>query len=304
MKALSKKFGKLGRFARAKIIFLVVAASFLGGILGGVFYQKVSSVKPSEEISQETGPVVDPEEVIPEKGFELPISWGDLGPKLIALGVIDQDKFVQTANLNSDEEKILKEGTDQNININSDNSQFVVDLLWAIGLAQKSRAYTEGPMGKEYKKDAGNFSSTGGWTLAKGSAVKYLGKSVLFDLTSDQEKRVEEIAKNIYRPCCNNSTWFPDCNHGMAALAAIEMMVAKNLPDDEIYKSVLKLNSFWFSGTYLTTAEYFASQGTSWDKVDAKQVLSAEFSSASGASEIAKKVAPVQTSGGGSGCGV
>jgi hypothetical protein len=157
-------------------------------------------------------------------------------------------------------------------------------------------------MGTDYKKDVGNFSSTGGWTLAKGDAVKYLGKSNFFNLNADQEKRVEEIAKNIYRPCCNNSTWFPDCNHGMAALAAIEMMVAKDLPDNEIYKSVLKLNSFWFSGTYLTTAEYFASQGVAWDKIDAKKVLSAEFSSSSGASQIAKKVTPV-TGEGGSSCG-
>lgn len=291
-------FTKINKAVRITLVFFAIASAFLLGAL----YQKVDGLKLGVGTTQKQGLVVDREKILPEKGFDLPISWGDLGPKLIALGVIDQQKFIEAANLNSDEEKILKEGTDKPININSDNGQFVVDFLWAIGLAQKSNAYTQGPMGTEYKKDIGNFSSTGGWTLAKGSSTKYLGKSELFNLNEAQQKRVEEIAKNIYRPCCNNSTWFPDCNHGMAALAAIEMMVAKNIPDEEIYKNVLKLNSFWFSGTYLTTAEYFVTQGVAWDKIDAKKILGAEFSSATGASQVAKKVTPV-TGGGGSSCG-
>jgi len=289
-------------FKKILIPTLAVVA-LIATFLIGVLFQKVNELKGGGGASKKQEVLVDKEKVIPSKGFELPISWSDLGPKLIMAGVIDEKKFMETVNLNSDEEKILKEGTDGNIIINADNSQFVVDFLWAIGLAQKSNAYTEGPMGKEYKKDVGNFSSTGGWTLAKGKAVDYLGKFELINLSSDQQKKVEEIAKNVYRPCCGNSTWFPDCNHGMAALAAIEMMVAKNLSDDEIYKNVLKLNSFWFSGTYLTTAEYFATQGISWDKVDAKKVLSAEFSSSSGATQVAKKVNPVPDSGGGGGCG-
>ena len=271
--------------------------------IGGALFTKVDNLKTGAGVAVKQKNLVDKEKVLPEKGFDLPISWGDLGPKLISLGVIDQEKFIQTVNLNSDEEKILKEGTDKNININADNGQFVVDFFWAIGLAQKSNAYTDGPMGKEYKKDVANFSSTGGWTLAKGKATTYLGKSDFFNLSPEQQNKVEEIAKNIYRPCCNNSTWFPDCNHGMAALAAIEMMVAKNIPDDEIYKNVLKLNSFWFPGSYMVTAEYFANKGISWDKVDAKKILSAEFSSSTGASKIAKEVNPAPSTGGGGGCG-
>jgi hypothetical protein len=294
--AIDEKFKKI---LRPVLVIVAMITIFLLGIL----FQKVNQLKVGGATVKTKEILVDREKVVPSKGFDLPISWGDLGPKLIALGVIDQNKFIQAANLNSDEVKILTEGTDKPININSDNSQFVVDFLWAVGLVQKSSAYTDGPMGNEYKKDVANFSSTGGWTLAKGSATKYLGKSNFFDLSDDQEKKVEAIAKNIYRPCCNNSTWFPDCNHGMAALAAIEMMVAKNLPDEEIYKSVLKLNSFWFSGTYLTTAEYFATQGVPWDKIDAKKVLGAEFSSSTGASQVAKKIAPVQGVGGGAGCG-
>ena len=129
--------------------------------------------------------------------------------------------------------------------------------------------------------------------MAKGKAVSYLNKFSLIALNDEQQKRVGEIAKNIYRPCCGNSTWFPDCNHGMAALFAVEMMVSKGMSDDEIYKNVLKLNSFWFPDTYLTTAVYFMNKGVNWDKVDAKEVLGQEFSSANGAANITKQVGPL-----------
>ncbi len=243
-----------------------------------------------------------PGKVMPANGFVLPVNWGVLGPRLIDLGVIDKQKFESAVKLTDEQKKILEEGSNEPVKITADNSQFVVDFLWALGLAQKSIAYEEGPMGKEYKKEVGSFSSTGGWNLAKGSAVGHLGMHSLIDLTPDQQKKVAEIAKNIYRPCCGNSTWFPDCNHGMAALAAVEMMVSKGISDDEIYKNVLKLNSFWFGSSYLTAATYFARQGTDWVDVDAKKVLGAEFSSASGAQSITQKVGTLpygaQTSGG------
>jgi len=234
-----------------------------------------------------------PSQVLPEEGFTLPISWANYGPELINLGVIDKNKFESALQMTDEEKDIINNGGDIPININAKNSQFVVDLLWALGLAQESIVYKEGPMGKEYKDTAGNFASTGGWNLAKRDAVNYLGKFNLIDLSTDEQIRVGEISKNIYRPCCGNNTWFPDCNHGMAALAAIELMVKENLSDEEIYKNVLKLNSFWFSESTLASATYFARQGIVWDEVDAKEILGEKFSSAKGASDVAKKVGPL-----------
>ncbi len=232
-------------------------------------------------------------DVIPQAGFELPISWGDIGPRLVALGVIDEMAFKKAVKLTPEQEEILTKGSNAKIRIDATNSQFVVDMLWALGLAQKSVVYEEGPMGKDYKKDAGNFASTGGWTLSRGSAMQYLNKFDLIKLTAEQQKKVGEIAQNIYRPCCGNSTWFPDCNHGMAALAAIELLVAAGVPDNDIYRHVLALNSFWFADSYLNVATYFARQGTPWANVDAKMVLGKDYSSSQGASAIAKKVGPL-----------
>lgn len=245
-----------------------------------------------------------PSVVLPEDGFSLPVSWYNFGPKLVELGVIDLAKFEEVMQLTDKEKEILTKGSSEPIKITQENNHFVVNMLWALGLAQKSRVYDEGPTGKEYKKEVGNFASTGGWTLAKGDAVNYLNKYDLISLTDEQQEKVSEIAKNIYRPCCGNAIWFPDCNHGMAALAAIELLVSAGVPEDEIYQYVLGLNSFWFPDTYLAIATYFARQGTSWDSLDAKMVLGQDFSSAQGAGEIYSKVGPLPYGGqAGGSCG-
>ena len=160
-------------------------------------------------------------------------------------------------------------------------------------------------MGKEYKDKAGNFASTGGWSLARGEAMQYLNRVEIIPLTPEQQKKVGDIAQNVYRPCCGNSTWFPDCNHGMAALAAIELMVSAGLDEKTIYTNVLALNTYWFSDTYVTIATHFARQGIPWKDIDAKMILGKDYSSAQGAQAIAKKVGPLpykpQQQGGGCG---
>ncbi len=243
-------------------------------------------------------------EVIPQSGSELPVAWQDLGPKLVANGTIDLAKFKQAVRMTPEQEEILTKGTNSKIKIDRGSVQFVVDLLWAMGLAQKSVVYDEGPMGKEYKSQAGNFASTGGWSLAKGEPMAYYNKFDLVSLSASQQKQVAEIAKNVYRPCCGNSTYFPDCNHGMAALAMIELMVGSGVDEKTIYKKILEFNSYWFSDTYLKTATYFARQGTSWKDVDAKEVMGAKYSSGQGAAAISKQVGSLPGKpAGGTSCG-
>lgn len=239
--------------------------------------------------------------VIPKDGIELPVSWGTLGKQLVDAGVIDLAEFKKVVKMTPEQEKIFTEESEEKIKITADNSQFVVDVLWALGLSQKSIVYVEGPMGKEEKADVANFASTGGWNLAKGDAVNYLNKFDFIPLTGEQQKKVGEIAKNVYRPCCGNPTWFPDCNHGMAALAIIELLVSAGVDEATIYRKILGFNSFWFPDSYLTVATYFARQGMTWDNVDAKEVLGPKYSSSQGAGETAEKVGPLPyrpTSGG------
>lgn len=151
---------------------------------------------------------------------------------------------------------------------------------------------------------AGRFASTGGWTLAKDDAMNHYSKHKFVTLTYEQQKLVEQVSKNIYRPCCGNSTHFPDCNHGMAMLGFLEILASQGVGEKEMYSAALALNSYWFPDTYLTIAKYLSTKGTSWKDADPKGILAADFSSASGYQKILTEVTPPERRGGGRGCGV
>ena len=246
-------------------------------------------------------------EVLPAAGYITSITWGDTGKKLIEVGAIDEEQYRQLFNSPTngmDELDILKGGSTKQIGINENNSQFVVDTLWAFGLVQKSKVLDEGPM-KNSGTELGNFASTGGWTLGKKSAIQLYSSQELVQLNNFQQDLVKKIAESVYRPCCDNPTSFPDCNHGMAALGLIELEVAAGLPEEQIYRDVLAFNSFWFPQTYLEIAVYFSQQGKEWGELDPKTILGPEYSSASGSAVISSQVkdVPGLDSGGGS-CGV
>ena len=83
----------------------------------------------------------------------------------------------------------------------------------------------------------------------------------------------------------------------------------QGLSKEELYREALAFNSFWFPSQYIEAAVYFkAVRGIDWKNMDAKIVMSKEFSSASGRyknvhQEVAKRgLIPKQ--GQGSGCGV
>ncbi|MEK9178820.1 MAG: hypothetical protein AAB801_03505 [Patescibacteria group bacterium] len=190
------------------------------------------------------------------------------------------------------------------IELTLENSRFWVDVLWGLGLANKNRILTEGDMMTE--GDASNFASTGGWTLGKlENAMNYYSKYPYINLSEKQQQTVEEIAGNIYRPCCGNSTAFPDCNHGMAMLGLIELMVSQNKSPDEIYKTALAFNTYWFPQTYLDTAYYLKQNGRDYSKVPPEELLSENFSSAMGYQNTSEKVGGVEwpALGSGGSCG-
>lgn len=170
------------------------------------------------------------------------------------------------------------------IKITRDNSYFLLNFFWAVGLANKSIILDEGDMMKYGgKQGAGNFASTGGWTLSKGDAMNYYSRSALITLTKEQEDRVNLVASNIFRPCCNNSTVFPDCNHGMALLGVLQLMASNDATESQMYEAGKYFNAFWFPGNYYDIALYFKNkEGKSFKDIDAQTLLSKDYSSASG----------------------
>ena len=232
------------------------------------------------------------DEINPTKGFEINVSYGDLGPKMIESGVIDLDKFKSTyekggSPLTTEQLQILTKGSNKKIIITRDNSYFLLNFFWAAGLANKTKILTEGEMTKY--GDAGNFASTGGWSLAKTAPMDYYAKSALIAMTPAQEDLVQKVAGNIYRPCCNNSTAFPDCNHGMALLSVLELMSANGATEKQMFEAGKYFNAFWFPGNYYDLALYFKNkEGKNFRDVPAQIILGKNYSSASGWS-VAKK---------------
>jgi len=121
-----------------------------------------------------------------------------------------------------------------------------LNMLWAFGLANKNEILENGPMMDPKYGGADNFASIGGWTLAKGSAMDHYSHHEMLKLTPEQQKKVKRTSKNIYRPCCNNPAYFPDCNHGMAMLGALEIMASQGASEREMYRIAEDLNKQWF----------------------------------------------------------
>jgi hypothetical protein len=236
------------------------------------------------------------DQVMPEKGYTINVNWGDTGQKLVAAGGIDLEKYRENYGDKKYQDLMAYLTTDQNksITINRENAYFWVNTLWALGLTQQSAVLDQGVMGTEYKDQVGNFASTGGWTLGAKDAVQLYSSTDIIPLTAKQQALVDKISQNIYRPCCGNPTSFPDCNHGMAILGLIELMVSQGYGEENIYEAALAFNSYWFSQTYIDLAYYFQTQeDTAWEDVDAKRVLSAQFSSAQGYQAIKKEIGTI-----------
>ena len=243
-----------------------------------------------------------------QSGIELPVKWGNLGVQMTEAGVIDKNKFeavyANRGGLNNQEKQLLEGVNNGTITITPENSGVILNLFWALGLGNKNDILEKGEMSDPRYGGAGNFASTGGWTIAKGSPMDHFSKHQFITLTQDQQVLVDRVSSNIYRPCCGNSTHFPDCNHGMAMLGFLELYASQGATEDQMYKAALILNSYWFPDTYATIATYMKNKGVEWKDVNPKEMLSANYSSGQGFARIASQVTQPTQGNGGSGCGV
>lgn len=273
------------------VLSLLINVAFVAFLL----YPKFIKSKVPIKVTQATNDNNLFDEINPVNGFEINVPYGKLGPKMISSGIIDLEKFKSTYQrsnqpLTPEQEEILSKGSLKKIKITRDNSYFLLNFFWAVGLANKSKILEEGEMIKyKGREGVGGFASTGGWTLAKSDTMKYYSKSTLVSLTKEQEDRVNQIAANIFRPCCNNSTAFPDCNHGMALLGVLQVLASDDATEKEMYQAGKYFNAFWFPGNYYDLALYFKNkESTAFKDIDAKLLLSREYSSASGWQNVKK----------------
>jgi len=234
------------------------------------------------------------------------ILWGDIGARMIEAGVIDNKKLTELyatkGGISDSDAQLLGSDKDKKLIIDKNNAGFALNLLWALGLGNKSPILEQGPMTDSRYGDPGQFASTGGWSLANGGTMNHYGKHSFISLTKEQWDMVERVSKNIYRPCCNNATYFPDCNHGMAMLGLLELVASRGVTEDQMYTVALQANALWFPNEYFVINKYLQSQDASLTTADPKEILGNNYSSASGYSRISTLVPKEQNSGGGS-CG-
>ena len=179
-----------------------------------------------------------------------------------------------------------------------------LNLLWAYGLANKNQVLESGPIMDARYGGPTNMASVGGWTVTTGSVMDHYNKHALAILTPDQQALVEKIAKGIYRPCCNNSTYFPDCNHGMAMLGLLEFLASQGSSEDQIWNVALVANTTWFPNQYQTIWQYLKLKNLDLESVSPQELLGMEYSGAKGYAKIAAQVPTPSKSQGGGGCGV
>ena len=246
--------------------------------------------------------------VAPAAGFQSRISLGGSVPALVAEGVIDRGKFLaamrrpRPRTLDLDDPLALVAGyldasvpeklpgevasmldwpANAPIRLTTANAGNYLNMLWPLGLSNRMASNDDSPVNGEMLD---RFASTSGWTLGQaGNGAAYFNRFPIIVLDRDQEELATAVARTTYRPCCDNSTFYQDCNHGSALLGLLELGAAQGLDEAALYREALAFNSFWFPELYAQTALYFSEiEGIPWSRVAPARVMAIEFSSMSG----------------------
>jgi hypothetical protein len=281
------------------LFVLTVFALGLGGgyLLSGYFPTTLDNT--TTEVNASSEEVVEvsdsSEEVSALDQLNLPdhypllVSYDDIGPQLLAAGAIDYDRFVRVYDeagqpLTREQQEILTQGSDAPVVITRENAYFLLNFFWALGLVNQNIILTEGTM-MQYggQEQIENFASTGGWTLAAKPIKELYAGTLLTPLTPEQQTRLEEVAGAVYRPCCNNPTAFPDCNHGMAMLGLLELMASQEATVEEMFEAAKNVHAFWFPQQTVEVALLFKNvKGQDFIEADAREFVGPNVFSASG----------------------
>jgi len=233
-------------------------------------------------------------QVVPAGGHRSRIAFGASLVKLAQAGVIDRAKMQKLVPPGSPDGELaaaLERPRAAPMHITALNARVYVDLLWPVGLANRMESNRESPLNGPQRD---GFASTAGWTLgraARGGA--YFNSVAAVPLDPAQEALVTRIAQRTFRPCCDNSTFFQDCNHGAALLGLLALGAAQGLREDDLYREALAFNAFWFPAQYTQLAILFRlDRGTQWKDADPRLALSAQYSSGTGMKS--NVIAPLQ----------
>lgn len=290
------------------LYFLPIIAWLIGLGTGYLIWSPKSTTKTT------TQSATIRDQVIPKNGFQIRAKFRNVGPQLVSAGVIDYDQFVKLYQqagkpLTTEQNQILTMDTDQPVLVNQQNAYFLLNFFWALGLANQNPILTDGPMKQQSGGQIEGFASTGGWTIGKKPVKELYAAFPILALTSSQQAKLEEAAQAVYRPCCDNPTHFPDCNHGMAMLGLFELMASQGASTAEMRDAAKYVDAFWFPQQFLEEAVFFKNtQGKDFRTVDARLIVGKDISSQTGYSRVHQWLATNglldQSPSSGSNCGV
>jgi hypothetical protein len=297
------------RFRTAKIWYILPIITMLAGLGSGYLIWAPKSAE-----MEAMHPTAIREQVNPQNGYPIQAKYRNVGPQLVAAGVIDEAQFIRLYQqagkpLTPDQTQILQQDADQPVVITQQNAYFLLNFFWALGLANQNPLLTTGPLQQRSGGQIEGFASTGGWTIGKKSVKELYAAFPILSLTASQQSNLEAAAKAVFRPCCDNPTDFPDCNHGMAMLGLFEHMASQNASVPDMLAAAKYVNAFWFPDqTYEEAVFIKNTQGKDFKTVDAALVVGQAVSSQSGYSRVHQWLAtnglPDQSPNSGSSCGV
>lgn len=223
-------------------------------------------------------------QVVPVRGHQSRVALGDSIAKLGHEGVIDAKKlealYAPRGGLPEELRGILTMSSHAPMLLTEKTASVYVNMLWALGLANRMAMNDTSPLNGPSRS---RFASTGGWTLGREPGGSYFNRFPIVALTARQEALVTRVAQHSFRPCCDNSTFFQDCNHGSALLGLLALGASQGLNEDELFREALAFNSFWFPHQYAHIALYFqVAKGVAWRDIDPRMVMDTKYSSASG----------------------
>ena len=249
-----------------------------GSMIGGPAIPEASPAKSYPLYEEATA------SVLPPAGYPSRIALNDSIVRLVRRGVLDRDKFLalrRQAGKTTDEfDDLLSEPSERPILLTRQNAGDYVNLLWPVGLANHIEGNADSPL---FTVRLPTFASTAGWTLGKKEeGSPYFNGFPIVRMTTTEEALAIQVAKSIFRPCCDNSTFYQDCNHGSALFGLLQLGASQGLGEADLYREALAFNSFWFPDYYVRTALYFKiARKQAWNEVDPKEIMGKEFSALS-----------------------
>lgn len=281
------------RIAASGIIVLL----FLGMLIfaSGLGVSNSGSPVPITKITHMAHPPIDTvalkNGINPANGFQLPVIYASIGPKLIESGTIDLARLQldyqrNGRTLSNQEVEILTRGSQEPIIISQENKDFLFRVFWAMGLTNQNTILDSESMhanGLQLE----DMSSLSAWKLSQKPAVELFSSGNIVSLSPDQQSRVKEVARAVYLPCCDHPALFADCSHGMAMLGLLELMGSQGASTEAMFTAAKQVSAFWFPQQTLEKAIFMiATQLKDYPDADPQIIVGSDYSSAKGFQQI------------------